>query len=24
VTPAKVKYTPSSGFADDFGEWQVP
>jgi archaellum component FlaG (FlaF/FlaG flagellin family) len=24
VTPTRVKYTPSSGFADDFGEWQVP
>lgn len=23
VTPAKVKYTPSEGFADDFGEWQL-
>lgn len=23
VTPAKIKYTPSAGFADDFGEWQV-
>ncbi|GFG69162.1 DUF4352 domain-containing protein [Mycolicibacter senuensis] len=21
VSPAKVKYAPSSGFADDFGEW---
>lgn len=24
VTPAKVKYAPSSGFADDFGEWTLP
>jgi hypothetical protein len=24
VTPAKVKYTPSSGFADNFGEWLIP
>ena len=24
VSPAKVKYAPSSGFADDFGEWQLP
>lgn len=23
VSPAKVKYAPSSGFADDFGEWLV-
>lgn len=24
VTPAKVKYEPSAGFAADFGEWLVP
>jgi hypothetical protein len=24
VTPAKVKFTPSSGFADNFGEWLIP
>ncbi len=24
VNPARVKYTPSSGFADDVGEWQLP
>lgn len=24
VTPAKFKYTPSSGFANDFGEWLIP
>jgi archaellum component FlaG (FlaF/FlaG flagellin family) len=23
VTPAKVKYLPSSGFADNFGEWLI-
>lgn len=23
VTPARVKYTPSAGFANDFGEWVV-
>ncbi|MEO8816431.1 MAG: hypothetical protein ABI307_14965 [Mycobacterium sp.] len=23
VTPARVKYVPSAGFADDFGEWLV-
>ena len=23
VSPAKVKYLPSAGFADDFGEWVV-
>lgn len=23
VAPAKVKYTPSEGFAHEFGEWQV-
>jgi len=24
VTPTKLKYTPSSGFASDFGEWLIP
>lgn len=24
VTPAKFKYTPSSGFANSFGEWLIP
>ncbi|OBG06975.1 hypothetical protein A5772_20035 [Mycolicibacter sinensis] len=24
VTPTKVKYAPSSGFAYDFGEWSLP
>jgi hypothetical protein len=24
VTPTKFKYTPSSGFSDDIGEWQIP
>ena len=23
VSPTRVKYTPSAGFANDFGEWQV-
>lgn len=24
VSPAKARYAPSSGFADDFGEWVIP
>lgn len=24
VSPSKFKYAPSSGFADDFGEWLIP
>ncbi|MEO6794684.1 MAG: hypothetical protein ABI253_01370 [Mycobacterium sp.] len=24
VSPTKVKYLPSSGFAEDFGEWTLP
>ncbi|MEB3051292.1 DUF4352 domain-containing protein [Mycolicibacter sp. MYC123] len=24
VSPAKLKYLPSSGFAEDFGEWNLP